>query len=58
MNLRDIGVIERGEHFRLALEAGEALAAEASESGSTLIATLRFRFVSLTGTLHPYRRHR
>ena len=43
----DVRMIERAEDFRFALKAGEPLRISGHEAGSTLIATWRFRFVSV-----------
>jgi hypothetical protein len=43
----DVGMIQRRQGLRLALEAGEAVRVRANASGSTLIATWRPRLVSV-----------
>ena len=48
VDARDVRMIQRGEHLRFALEAGQALGIAARRaSGRTLIATSRFSFVSV-----------
>ena len=44
---RDVRMIQRGQDFRLALEPREPLGIAATEAGSTLMATARFRLVSV-----------
>ena len=45
--MSDVQVIERREHFGFALKAREPIASLANDSGRTLIATSRFRLVSV-----------
>ena len=54
MNLRDVRMVERGERFRFALEsAPRARRRSPQSSGSTLMATVRFRLVSVARYTWP-----
>ena len=46
VDVRDVGMVERRQHLRFAVEARQALRVVAKSSGRTLIATSRFSFVS------------
>ena len=46
-------MVQRGEDFGFALEPREASASAATDAGSTLIATLRFRLVSVARYTSP-----
>ena len=46
VDLRDVGMVQRGENPRFALEAGEPLGVGGEAAGRTLIATSRWSFGS------------
>ena len=55
---RDVGMIQRGEDLRFALEPREALGVSRKRSGSTLMATSRFSVVSARARPRPCRPRR
>ncbi len=49
----DVRMVERREHFGFALKAREPIRIAATEAGSTLIATGRFRLLSVARYTSP-----